>query len=853
MGGCMYPFHKRFLSYLASLLFIFPGLTDAMSVLKGTYDCLQNKYAYLSPYSGAVLYETGFIRNIYHYGLQDQDKEFYKDSIVGLIKALFHENNLDGQFIPSSLEDIKSMTHELLGTIVGHIVKGDLQKNRKKIITSWANISKVDGGIIGKKIDLIINAIKQLEKEVDTTIYPPHIVEYILLTFLYAKYLNDPQAQEQKKDYFVRYLKAVNEVITVLKEDSSLDDELFLTDLYQPLEYQKFEKNIQNSAEQNADKQIDYMKKHTQESLNALITRRFYASDIPKQAVQSYFGYKDQIRRPDCVEVTLFDMLVVILLYNPISKAFDLSLLPEGLQVNDQLKSLIEDGILTPQTINDSRVRQEWYNLVSGHCTYTDDKGKPDNVKNLIYCKGEGESCYEMDTFASQVIKLSNLLYGIDAKNFEELDKKLSTKERTITFIGPKNPLIFENDTNDCIITMNINKGAIVATLTLTRGHAVLSVPLRNASHILNQYYASTLSDELIKTGLKTDQEILLFALFDNADILHVGDKLSLSTLFLIYYNLAMTDPNTRLLVVCSMISHLKYHPTLLSYVVQLTKTLVYDEHYKKEIVTALLQEENALQIITQMTSFGINEELLIQASARGLLGIVKYFIDKGVINRAAQLTAIQYAAFAGSRDLVAYIIEHGDVGEVGKKGAFIQAADQGHVNIVDYLLKAGVDLNAHDKYGNSGLVLAARNGHVELVKFLLDEVNKDKKMISQKNKLQSDAALNAAVLAYINNKTSLDACLTILDYLITHGNAELEYQAYLDELPNTTPLIEAARAGALEIVKFLVEHGAEIKAVDAFENTPLKAASVKRHTEVVEYLKKAEEELRKNEERKEE
>ena len=53
----------------------------------------------------------------------------------------------------------------------------------------------------------------------------------------------------------------------------------------------------------------------------------------------------------------------------------------------------------------------------------------------------------------------------------------------------------------------------------------------------------------------------------------------------------------------------------------------------------------------------------------------------------------------------------------------------------------------------------------------------------------------------------------------------------------HATPLRGAARFGHLEIVRFLVENGADVNARNHIDNTPLMAASYHGHAAIVSYL----------------
>ncbi|XP_034946327.1 protein fem-1 homolog CG6966 [Chelonus insularis] len=111
-------------------------------------------------------------------------------------------------------------------------------------------------------------------------------------------------------------------------------------------------------------------------------------------------------------------------------------------------------------------------------------------------------------------------------------------------------------------------------------------------------------------------------------------------------------------------------------------------------------------------------------------------------------------------------------------------ACFDGHIGIVQYLISHGADIEIANEHGHTCLMIACFRGHVEIAKLLL--------------------ALNADI-----NRKSLK------------GN---------------TALHDCAESGSLEIVKLLMDHGARMD-VDSCGMTPLLAAAIAGHMNIVEYL----------------
>jgi ankyrin repeat protein len=155
-------------------------------------------------------------------------------------------------------------------------------------------------------------------------------------------------------------------------------------------------------------------------------------------------------------------------------------------------------------------------------------------------------------------------------------------------------------------------------------------------------------------------------------------------------------------------------------------------------------------------------------------------------------------------------------------------AARQGHMEAVRALLDAGVDVNqvsSGDK--TSALLIATINGHFDLARFLLER-GADPNLASENGATPLYGALNCEWApkslypqprAYLNQKTSyLDLMAALLDKG-ANPNARLRkkvwYSGYsfdlsgVDEI-GATPFWRAAYASDVAAMKLLVEHGAD-------------------------------------------
>ena len=118
----------------------------------------------------------------------------------------------------------------------------------------------------------------------------------------------------------------------------------------------------------------------------------------------------------------------------------------------------------------------------------------------------------------------------------------------------------------------------------------------------------------------------------------------------------------------------------------------------------------------------------------------------------------------------------------------FLRAVNDGDVRTVTELLNKGIEPDTADANGNTALMVASRVGHKAIVTLLIE-----RKVNVAKRSPFGDTAINFAALA---------GHLEIVGMLLAHG-------AELNPSTGWSPLQYAAFENRVEVVKFLIQKGA--------------------------------------------
>ena len=218
----------------------------------------------------------------------------------------------------------------------------------------------------------------------------------------------------------------------------------------------------------------------------------------------------------------------------------------------------------------------------------------------------------------------------------------------------------------------------------------------------------------------------------------------------------------------------------------------------------------------------------LNKAALKGDLAKVQALIGPKVdINEKSdsiRVTPLITAAENGHTEIVKLLLDNGaEVDSRDKYGrsALMRAAWYSHDAVVEILLDRGALVNATEKWGHTALMMAAKGGHITTARTLLDH--------GADLNAKDSWGITALMYATTNNRVEATR------FLLEKGanvNAESRTQQ--------TALIAAVvhGMGNKEILKLLVEAGADPNLMGDDAKTALDWAVEKKQTEAIKYLK---------------
>ncbi len=274
-----------------------------------------------------------------------------------------------------------------------------------------------------------------------------------------------------------------------------------------------------------------------------------------------------------------------------------------------------------------------------------------------------------------------------------------------------------------------------------------------------------------------------------------------------------------------------------------------------------LLHGIRKVDLVTKLDFDGV----VFLAVKKGVLENVRLLGEHGVrVNREhlEEKTMLMHAVARGYRDIAAYLLQKGarvDAQDRYGYSALMHATDP---RIVRLLIEHKADLNLQDKYGRTALMHAVRKGRFEIVRLLVQkgaDIDAQRSSntplaVALASKRYKIASFLIAGGANVNAtmKPGFQGSLSVLEKAVRLGRLEL-VRALLDkgakvghrvvdgsgDWAGYNALLFAAYRGHLDIVRLLVERGADLNAANGSGQTALMIAASLGHTAVVDYLLK--------------
>jgi ankyrin repeat protein len=240
--------------------------------------------------------------------------------------------------------------------------------------------------------------------------------------------------------------------------------------------------------------------------------------------------------------------------------------------------------------------------------------------------------------------------------------------------------------------------------------------------------------------------------------------------------------------------------------------------------------QQNRLEEVCDYLDAGLDPNLQEPATGESVLAIAAFGGNRAVVeallNAGADPNFLETTAWPlsnasgqGHPQIVELLLDHdAEVDSLDEDGgtALSDAAAGGHLEIVEVLLEAGANARPKDKYVKPAIIYAAEKGHRSIVDRLSPlSTAKDRQQAGLVLQLAEQGPPSETVKNYFAAAERGDIS-AVSSYLDDGGEVDAM------EEDGKTAVFWAAHRGRLEVLKLLVECGADLNHVDSYGSYPL-------------------------------
>ena len=212
-----------------------------------------------------------------------------------------------------------------------------------------------------------------------------------------------------------------------------------------------------------------------------------------------------------------------------------------------------------------------------------------------------------------------------------------------------------------------------------------------------------------------------------------------------------------------------------------------------------------------------------------GDLDVVRLFVEAGMdVNVQPYSSSVAHIAETTQDDLVA--VWFPQPGDEDNNTALMKAAGQGHIEVVRFLVEQGADLDIRNRQEQNALMLAAAGGHLAVATFLID------------------SGVYASISPPLLNYNYGNGPQIALEWAVYNGHLDV-VRLLLEVIgafhrPDPNPSLGwAAYRGHLDVARLLLEHGAVVNGqpfgigIGFLGPSALMLAAYSGHSEMVRFL----------------